>query len=448
MELNSLSAISPVDGRYREKVSKLSTWFSEFALIRYRIQVEIEYFIALSKLLDELPDLDKSSIKSLRFIYQDFTMEDAEHVKHIEAGINHDVKAIEYFLQERFKKLGLGERIDFIHFALTSQDINNTAVPLAIKDFQHEFYLPNLSVLTKSIIRLAEAWKNQPMLAHTHGQPATPTAVGKELRVFTERIQGQLTLLKQIPIEAKFGGATGNFNAHYAAYPDINWSSFANAFIEQLGLKRQQNTTQIEHYDQLAARMQNMARINTILIDLCRDCWTYISMDYFRQIPKEAEVGSSTMPHKINPIDFENAEGNFGFANAIFNHLAEKLPLSRMQRDLTDSTVSRNIGVPMAHTIIGFASLQNGLSKLELNVDKLNAELEANWAVVSEGIQTILRKVGYPTPYEVLKTLTRGKNGINQETMLEFIETLDVEEGIKQQLRNLTPFNYIGNAKE
>jgi len=446
MELNSLSAISPIDGRYRKKTNALSSWFSEFSLIRYRVKVEIEYFIALTSILDELADFDQSLIDTLRNIYRNFTMDDAQRVKQIEQGINHDVKAIEYFLQEKFMQLKLNKHIDFIHFALTSQDINNTAQPMAIKDFLFEHYIPKLKALLESIGQLAAKWMQQPMLAHTHGQAASPTSAGKEMLVFTSRIESQLESLEQVPLQAKFGGATGNFNAHYAAYPQINWVSFSNDFIASLGLIRQQITTQIEHYDHLAALLQNMGRINTILIDLCRDCWTYISMEYFRQIPKKGEVGSSTMPHKINPIDFENAEGNFGLANAIFTHLANKLPLSRMQRDLTDSTVMRNIGVPLAHSLIGFTALKNGLQKLELNTEKINADLETNWAVISEAIQTILRKAAYPNPYEALKTLTRGQHSITKENIHAFIETLEIDDSVKQQLLKLSPFNYTGNA--
>ncbi len=446
MELNKLTAISPVDGRYRIAVSNCANYFSEFALIRYRVMVEIEYFIALCEIpLPQLRNFKPENFGALRKIYIDFNIDDAEYVKDIEKTTNHDVKAVEYFLKERYKKLKLSDFIEFVHFGLTSQDINNTATPRSLKDAMEAIYYPLLAQVISKLNTLAEEWKNIPMLAHTHGQPASPTRLGKEIRVFSERLEVQQQQLKQIPYSTKFGGATGNLNAHYAAYPDIDWIKFCNQFVnEKLGLTRSQTTTQIEHYDNLAGMFDCMKRINTILIDLSRDCWSYISMDYFKQRVKAGEVGSSAMPHKINPIDFENCEGNLGFANAIFEHLSAKLPVSRLQRDLTDSTVLRNIGVPFAHTIIAFHALLRGLNKLLLNKEAIDRDLEENWAVISEGIQTILRREGYPKPYEMLKELTRHNKPVNRETISAFISKLNIKEEVKQELLKLTPFTYVG----
>ena len=417
MVLNNLTAISPVDGRYRRATERLADYFSEYALIRYRVRVEIEYFIALCRLpLPELARVDASKFEPLRDIYRNFTEADALRVKEIERTTNHDVKAVEYLIKEKMDALGLSAAKEFIHFGLTSQDINNTSVPLSLREAVEEVYMPALQSLHDTLAALADEWTEVPMLAHTHGQPASPTRLGKEIRVFVERLERQTEQLRRVPMSAKFGGATGNFNAHSVAYPAIDWVAFANRFVnETLGLDRSQYTTQIEHYDNLAALFDVMARINTILVDLCRDMWTYISMEYFKQRIKEGEVGSSAMPHKVNPIDFENAEGNFGVANALFGHLSSKLPVSRMQRDLTDSTVLRNVGVPVAHTMIAFSSLAKGLGKLLLNESALAADLERNWAVVAEGIQTVLRREGYPKPYEALKALTRTNAHITSE---------------------------------
>jgi adenylosuccinate lyase len=446
MELNFLTAISPLDGRYRQKVDELDLYFSEYGLIRYRLMVEVEYFIALCDIpLPQLIDFKKENFKTLRSIYEDFDLTDAEKVKEREKITNHDVKAIEYFLKERFLQSGWGKWSEFIHFGLTSQDINNTAIPLSIKDALINVYFPVLYELRETLAGFADDWKNIPMLARTHGQPASPTKLGKEIEVFIARIDGQTKYFGQIPYSAKFGGATGNFNAHKAAFPEIDWVSFANNFVnEDLGLQRSHPTTQIEHYDNLAALFDNMRRINVILIDLARDFWTYISMDYFRQKIKKGEIGSSAMPHKINPIDFENGEGNLGYANAIFEHLSMKLPVSRLQRDLTDSTVLRNVGVPIGHSLVAFHSILKGLNKLIVNTDKINIDLETNWAVVAEAIQTILRREGYPNPYEALLDLTRTNSKITKESITSFIESLDLSEEVKNELKEITPFNYTG----
>lgn len=446
MDLSSLTAISPIDGRYRSKAEDWSAYFSEWALIRYRVRIEVEYFIALcEQSLPQLQGIDKGVYPALRDIYTQFSEADAQAIKDIERTTNHDVKAVEYFLKGKFEALGLTEYQEFIHFALTSQDINNTAMPLMIKEGLHEVYLPQLDAVITAIDALAQAWKEVPMLARTHGQPASPTVLGKEMMVFVERLQAQRDLLLAIPHAAKFGGATGNFNAHHVAYPAIDWRAFANAFVhDALGLQRSQWTTQIEHYDHQAALYQGLTRINTILTDFARDMWTYISMDYFKQKVVANEVGSSAMPHKVNPIDFENAEGNFGLANAIFEHLALKLPISRLQRDLTDSTVSRNVGVPFAHTTLAFKALLKGISKLQLNADKLHSDLSHNWAVVAEAIQNILRRERYPKPYEALKALTRGNHAIDEQAIKSFIQTLDVSDDIKAELAAITPYNYIG----
>ena len=446
MILNELTAISPVDGRYRKQVDNLSDYFSEYALIRYRVLVEVEYFIALCEIpLPQLKDVDKLSYPKLRDLYKDFSTADAQLIKDIEKTTNHDVKAVEYFLKEKFDQLGLAGWREFIHFGLTSQDVNNTATPYSLRKMVHDVYYPELEELQKRLQQLQAEWAQLPMLAHTHGQPASPTRLGKEVGVFVERLAKQVELLRALPCSAKFGGATGNFNAHYVAYPKIDWVAFANNFVSVvLGLERSQLTTQIDHYDSLAAIFDNFKRINTILIDLCRDIWTYISMGYFKQRIKEGEVGSSAMPHKVNPIDFENAEGNFGMANAIFEHLSLKLPISRLQRDLTDSTVLRNVGVPMAHTILGFKSVMKGLSKLIVDNDALNRDLEDNWAVVAEGIQTILRRESYPSPYEALKSLTRTNKPITKQDIEVFIAQLDVSDNVKNELRTITPQSYTG----
>jgi adenylosuccinate lyase len=446
MELNFLTAISPLDGRYRHKVDELDLYFSEFGLIRYRLMVEIEYFIALCNIpLPQLIDFKKDNFKVLRSVYEDFDLTDAEKIKEREKITNHDVKAIEYFLKEKFFQSGWGRWSEFIHFGLTSQDINNTAIPLSIKDALINVYFPVLYELRETLATVADEWKDIPMLARTHGQPASPTRLGKEIEVFISRIDGQIKYFGQIPYSAKFGGATGNFNAHKAAYPDIDWISFANNFVnEELGLERSHPTTQIEHYDNLAALFDNMRRINIILIDMARDFWSYISMDYFRQKIKKGEIGSSAMPHKINPIDFENGEGNLGYANAIFEHLSMKLPISRLQRDLTDSTVIRNIGVPIGHSLIAFNSLLKGMNKLIVNTEKIKSDLGNNWAVVAEAIQTILRREGYPKPYEALLDLTRTNQKITYESITDFIESLDLSEDIKTELRAINPFNYTG----
>lgn len=449
MSLNQLTAISPVDGRYYKQVSELSSYFSEYALIYYRVYVEVEYFIALCEIpLPQLSEFDKKLYSSLRKIYEDFNEEDALHIKDIEKETNHDVKAVEYFIKEEFEKLGIEAYSEFIHFGLTSQDINNTAIPLSLKDALERTIKPLFRQVLFVLKRMSIEWKNIPMLAFTHGQPASPTRVGKEFLVFVERLERQLEMLDKIPHSAKFGGATGNFNAHHVAYPKQDWMAFGNHFVDGLGLKRSRHTTQIEHYDNLAAIFDNLKRVNTILTDLNRDMWTYISMGYFKQKIKAGEVGSSAMPHKVNPIDFENSEGNLGLASALFEHFAQKLPISRLQRDLTDSTVLRNIGVPLAHQAIALNSLIKGLGKLELNEDMLKAELEENWAVVSEAIQTILRREGYPKPYEALKSLTRTNSKITHESISHFIETLDVAESIREELRQITPFNYLGVVEE
>jgi len=446
MELTSLSAISPVDGRYRKTVEKLAEYFSEGALIRYRVRVEVEYFIALCNLpLPQLEDVDKSMFENLRRLYKKFSHEDAQKIKDIERVTNHDVKAVEYYLKEAFDGLGLHRYKEFIHFGLTSQDINNTAIPCSLKEAWIEIMEPVLEQVVATLIEKAKQWKHVPMLARTHGQPASPTSLGKELYVFVERLKKQKALLKTIPFSAKFGGATGNFNAHYVTYPNIDWIAFGNYFVnEVLGLERSKMTTQIEHYDHLAAFCDNLKRINTILIDMDRDLWSYISMNYFMQKIKENEVGSSTMPHKVNPIDFENSEGNLGVANAIFAHLSSNLPISRLQRDLTDSTVTRNIGVPLAHTLIALKSLLKGLDKLLLNNEAIQNDLQKNWAVVTEAIQTILRREGYPEPYEALKALTRVHSHIDRNTILEFIESLDVTQTVKDELKKISPENYMG----
>jgi adenylosuccinate lyase len=449
MSLNQLTAISPVDGRYYKQVSELSSYFSEYALIYYRVYVEVEYFIALCEVpLPQLSEFDKKLYPSLRKIYEDFNEENALHIKDIEKETNHDVKAVEYFIKEQFEKLGIESYQEFIHFGLTSQDINNTAIPLSLKDALERTVKPLFRQVLFVLKRMTIEWRNIPMLAFTHGQPASPTRVGKEFLVFVERLERQLEMLDTIPHSAKFGGATGNFNAHHVAYPKMDWMAFGNHFVDGLGLKRSRHTTQIEHYDNLAAIFDNLKRINTILTDLNRDMWTYISMGYFKQKIKAGEVGSSAMPHKVNPIDFENSEGNLGLASALFEHFAQKLPISRLQRDLTDSTVLRNIGVPIAHQAIALNSLIKGLGKLELNEDMLKAELEDNWAVVSEAIQTILRRESYPKPYEALKSLTRTNSKITHESISHFIETLDVAESIREELRQITPFNYLGVVEE
>ena len=446
MELSNLTAISPIDGRYRKVTEPLAGYFSEYALIRYRVRVEVEYFIALCQLpLPELQAIDPSHFDALRDLYRRFAPADAERVKLIERTTNHDVKAVEYLLKEKMEALGLGAFKEFVHFGLTSQDINNTAIPLSIKEALAEVCLPALKELREKLAALADEWHAVPMLAHTHGQPASPTRLGKELMVFVERLDRQTAQLQAIEIPAKFGGATGNFNAHHVAYPAIDWIGFANRFVNgTLGLCRSQYTTQIEHYDNLAAIFDALKRIDTILMDLCRDMWTYISMEYFKQRIKAGEVGSSAMPHKVNPIDFENAEGNLGIANALYGHLALKLPLSRMQRDLTDSTVLRNVGVPVAHTVLAVASLMKGLNKIILNEEALQRDLENNWAVVAEGIQTVLRRAGYPSPYEALKALTRTNTHITAQAIASFIDTLDVAEPVKAELRAITPASYTG----
>lgn len=446
MELNSLTAISPIDGRYRQKVDELSGYFSEFGLIRYRLMVEIEYFIALCEIpLLQLNDFDKDNYISLRSIYNDFDMTGARKIKENEKVTNHDVKAVEYFLKEKFAVSGWQRWKEFIHFGLTSQDINNTATPLSLKEALDDIYFPALLELRESLATRADEWKDIPMLARTHGQPASPTKLGKEIAVFLARLDEQTKYFAQIPWSAKFGGVTGNFNAHKVAYPGIDWNAFADSFVnETLGLQRSHPTTQIEHYDNLAALFDNMRRINVILIDMARDIWMYVSFDYFRQKIKKGEIGSSAMPHKVNPIDFENAEGNLGFANAIFGHLSEKLPISRLQRDLTDSTVLRNVGVPIAHTMIAFSSLLKGLDKLILNKEKLNSDLENNWVVVAEAIQTILRREGFHNPYETLLDLTRTNEKMTKESIRSFIDNLDITDEVKAELNAITPFNYTG----
>ncbi len=446
MTLSSLTAISPVDGRYRRAVAALAEQFSEYGLIRYRVQVEIEYFIALCELpLPPLAGVDPRLFAPLRSIYRDFTPEDAEAVKAIERETNHDVKAVEYFLKTRLEALGLGAQKEFIHFGLTSQDINNTAVPLSLKDAWTSVVAPLFDKVQAVLAARVQEWKDVPLLARTHGQPASPTVMGKEIQVFVERLTRQRDLLAAVPFSGKFGGATGNFNAHQVAYPEVDWPAFADRLVsEALGLTRCRVTTQIEHYDNLAAFCDGIKRLNTILIDLNRDLWTYISLNYFRQKIKKGEVGSSTMPHKVNPIDFENAEGNLGVANALLEHLAAKLPISRLQRDLTDSTVTRNIGMPLAHTVIALKSLLRGLDKLMIDTTVIAQDLEANWAVVTEGIQTVLRRVGYPNPYEALKALARTNKPINKSLIRAFIDELDVEEEVKNELKQITPHNYTG----
>ena len=440
-----LFAISPVDGRYRSKTEALAHYFSESALIRYRIQIEIEYFLLLAQAgLPQFLGFPMEKAAMLRSIYQKFTEADAKAVKEIEKVTNHDVKAVEYFIKERLKNEGLDRYLEFIHFGLTSQDINNTAIPLSLKEAMEAVYLPQLNNLLGILKKLSNDWKDIPMLARTHGQPASPTRLGKELMVFVVRLEEQLLLLAQIPNAAKFGGATGNMNAHVVCYPDVDWNAFASRFVESLGLIRSYPTTQIEHYDHLAAQMDALKRINNILIDLCRDVWMYVSMDYFKQKIKEGEVGSSAMPHKVNPIDFENAEGNLGIANALYEHLSGKLPISRLQRDLTDSTVMRNIGVPLAHSLMSFQAIEKGLGKLLLNEKRLSDDLEANWAVVAEAIQNILRREGFPKPYEALKALTRTNEAITKDSIHRFISALEVDENIKAELMKISPWNYLG----
>ncbi|MGL4908802.1 MAG: adenylosuccinate lyase [Bacteroidales bacterium] len=445
-QFSSILAISPVDGRYSKTTEELSNYFSEFALIRYRVQIEVEYFIALCQIpLPQLADIDRSNFTKMRSIYQNFDINNAIQVKEFERITNHDVKAVEYFLKEQFEALGLGKWIEFIHFGLTSQDVNNTATPLSLKNAIENIITPKYHELVSTLKDLSNQWTNVPMLAFTHGQAASPTRLGKEFFVFVERLEKQMTLLQAIPYSAKFGGATGNFNAHKVSYPTINWIDFANQFVnETLGLNRSQTTTQIEHYDNLAAMFDTIKRLNNILIDLCRDLWTYVSMGYFRQKIKAGEVGSSAMPHKVNPIDFENAEGNLGIANALFEHLSAKLPISRLQRDLTDSTVLRNIGVPMGHTLIAYTSILKGLNKLLINEHAIANDLEKNWAVVAEGIQTILRRESYPKPYEALKALTRTNEPITAKSIKEFIDQLDVKASIKEELHALSPQSYTG----
>lgn len=451
--IDRLLTISPIDGRYRDRLDKLADYFSEYALIRYRLHVEVAYFIALCQAgLPQLKTIGESSWENVRAIARNFDLAQAKRVKDIEARTNHDVKALEYFLKEEMGKLpafaGANKSLlEFVHFGLTSQDINNTAIPMMIRDSIRQVYLPLVERLVLQLTELAARWRNVPMLAHTHGQPASPTVLGKEVYVFIERLEKQRVALEALPYPAKFGGATGNFNAHMAAYPDVDWVTFANRFVNEiLGLDRSQTTTQIEHYDGLAALFDALRRINVILIDLCRDCWTYISMGYFQQSIKAGEVGSSAMPHKVNPIDFENAEGNLGFANAIFDHLSNKLPVSRLQRDLTDSTVLRNVGVPIAHTVLSIKSLMKGLEKIEVNKPVLEADLEDNWAVIAEAIQTVLRREGYPEPYEALKELTRVPRKLDKATMQQFVESLNVNATVKAELLKLTPHNYTGNA--
>lgn len=442
----SLRAVSPIDGRYQSKCAELSDFFSEEALMKYRVLVEIEYFIALCELpLPQLSDFDKAKYESLRDIYRNFSSKDALMIKEIESTTNHDVKAVEYFIKQRMETLNIGSSKEFVHFGLTSQDINNTAIPRSLKDAVEATYLPKIDRIISQLNQFADDWKNVSMLAKTHGQPASPTKLGKEFKVFAERLQIQLDQLKAVPYSSKFGGATGNFNAHHVAYPTINWVQFANKFLkEKLLIERSQTTTQIEHYDNLAALFDAMKRINTILIDLNRDMWTYISMEYFKQKIKAGEVGSSAMPHKVNPIDFENSEGNLGMANAILEHLSAKLPVSRLQRDLTDSTVLRNIGVPFGHIMIAFASLDKGLGKILLNEAAFKADLENNWAVVAEAIQTVLRREGYPQPYEALKALTRTNEGITANSISNFIDGLNIPQEIKSELKLITPHNYTG----
>ncbi|NBW37595.1 MAG: adenylosuccinate lyase [Cytophagia bacterium] len=445
MQLNQLTAISPIDGRYFNNTQALAPYFSELGLIRYRVLVEIEYFISLTGVLPELESFPARDLEKLRLIHKNFTEADALAIKQIEATTNHDVKAVEYFIKQKFDDLGLADFKEFIHFGLTSQDINNTAIPLSLKEFMDKEFLPAIHAFVEKLSAKSLEWRDVAMLARTHGQPASPTRLGKEISVFVARINKQLELLKTVPHSAKFGGATGNFNAHHVAYPEVDWKKFSNEFVShRLGLTRSHPTTQIEHYDNLAAIFDNLKRINTVLIDFSRDVWQYVAMNYFKQKIKAGEVGSSAMPHKVNPIDFENAEGNLGFANAIFEHLSAKLPISRLQRDLTDSTVLRNIGVPLAHTYLSIKSLQRGIDKLELNKAAIDADLEENWAVVAEAIQTVLRKEGYPNPYEALKDLTRKNEKITQASISTFIDGLAVKDALKNKLKAITPYNYTG----
>lgn len=446
MQLTTLTAVSPVDGRYRGKCEALDQYFSEYALIRYRVRVEVEYFIALCEIpLPQLSGVPASAFEPLRAIYRDFSLDDAQRIKEIESVTNHDVKAVEYFLKERFDAMGLEAYKEFIHFGLTSQDINNTSVPMSVREALNDVYIPAIEEMTTTLAAMADEWAEVPMLAKTHGQPASPTRLGKEIMVFVYRLRTQTAALKAVTISGKFGGATGNFNAHHVAYPDIDWKAFAAAFLSQkLGIEREEYTTQISNYDNLAALFDAMRRINTIMIDLDRDVWQYISMDYFKQRIKAGEVGSSAMPHKVNPIDFENSEGNLGIANAVLAHLAQKLPISRLQRDLTDSTVLRNVGVPMGHMLIAVTSTAKGLSKLILNEPAIRTDLDRMWSVVAEGIQTILRREGYPHPYETLKQLTRVNSTITAESIAEFIDTLEVTDDVKAELRALSPLTYTG----
>ena len=450
MELTNLTAISPIDGRYRKVTNELATYFSEFGLIKYRVLVEIEYFILLAQQgLPQLPKLSTNQIENLKLIYQNFSFDDAEIIKETEKITNHDVKAVEYFIKDKLTQQGLENYLEFVHFGLTSQDINNTSIPLSLKHATHEVIIPSLNLVINKLTALAKEWKNVSLLARTHGQPASPTRLGKEIYVFVERLTIQLNQLKAIPFSAKFGGATGNFNAHYVAYPNNNWIAFGNEFVNNtLGLNRSQFTTQIEHYDNIAAYCDAMKRIDTILLDFSRDIWTYVSMDYFKQKLKAGEIGSSAMPHKVNPIDFENAEGNLGIASALFEHLAAKLPISRLQRDLTDSTVLRNIGVPIAHVLIAYKSILKGLDKLILNEAVFVKDLENNWAVVAEAVQTILRREGYPKPYEALKDLTRTNTHITQESMHTFINGLNVSDAVRKELLQITPQNFVGRNPE
>lgn len=444
--MTALQAISPIDGRYYQKTKDLASFFSEAALIQYRVKVEVEYFISLCKAgIPQLEKVDPTTFPKLQELYRNFSLEDAQEIKDIEKVTNHDVKAVEYFIKERFDKMGLSQFKEFIHFGLTSQDINNTAVPLSVKEAMNDVYLPSLKSLVKKLSEMATEWKNIPMLARTHGQPASPTRLGKEIEVFVERLKEQIKVLEKVPHAAKFGGATGNYNAHKVAYPQMDWKAFGKKYVEEiLGLHHSFPTTQIEHYDHLASLFDALKRINTIVLDLDKDIWSYVSMDYFKQRIKKGEVGSSAMPHKVNPIDFENSEGNLGIANALFEHLSSKLPVSRLQRDLTDSTVLRAIGVPFGHTLIGFSSTLKGLNKLLLNEAKLNADLENNWAVVAEAIQTILRREGFANPYEALKGLTRTNETINKESISKFIDGLEVSEEVKSELKQITPQNYTG----
>jgi adenylosuccinate lyase len=450
MELTNLTAISPIDGRYRKVTQELATYFSEFGLIKYRVQIEIDYFILLAQQgLPQLPKLSNSQIENLKSVYQNFSFADAQIIKETEKTTNHDVKAVEYFIKDKLTQHGLENYLEFVHFGLTSQDINNTSIPLSLKHATHEVVIPTLELVIEKLTALAKEWKDVSLLARTHGQPASPTRLGKEMYVFVERLTIQLNQLKAIPFSAKFGGATGNFNAHYVAYPNNNWIAFGNEFVNNtLGLSRSQFTTQIEHYDNIAAYCDAMKRIDTILLDFSKDVWTYVSMDYFKQKLKAGEIGSSAMPHKVNPIDFENAEGNLGIANALFEHLAAKLPISRLQRDLTDSTVLRNIGVPIAHVLIAYKSILKGLDKLILNESVFVKDLENNWAVVAEAVQTILRREGYPKPYEALKDLTRTNTHITQESMHIFINGLHVSDDVKKELLQITPHNFVGKNPE